>query len=212
MASLSTSPEGPSTPQCPWSVYSSRQRSAISTSSSPMAARSVRSATCTTPSGSQAPLPCGVLVLGHAEEDQTRERRARPAAWPRPPRSRACAGPRRAWRRWARGRSTPSRTKSGATRSSTLRRASATKAAKRRRAAHPAQAACRKGVGHHVNARRRRRSGDRSGRPAPAPSPRPTTPRLRRRWPCRPPGPPPPCSARCTRHGAAPARACRRAW
>ena len=63
-ASLSTSPSGPRTPQWPWSVYSSRQRSAMRTSSSPTASRTARSATCTTPSGSQAPLPCASLRAG----------------------------------------------------------------------------------------------------------------------------------------------------
>ena len=69
MASLSTSPSSSSTPQWPWSVYSSTQRSAISTRSSPTSSRRSRSATCTMPSGSQAPEPSASLVAGHAEQD-----------------------------------------------------------------------------------------------------------------------------------------------
>ena len=55
-----------------------------------------------------------------------RGRRARPGAWPRPPGSRWCAGPARAWMRSGTGPSIPSRTNRGAIRSSTPRRASAT--------------------------------------------------------------------------------------
>ena len=53
-----------SNPQWPWSVYSSRHRSAISTSESPTSSRRSRSATCTMPSGSEAPRPAASLRSG----------------------------------------------------------------------------------------------------------------------------------------------------
>ena len=64
VASLSTSPSASSTPQWPWSVYSSRHRSAMRTIWSPRSSRRSRSATCTMPSGSQAPEPVASLVAG----------------------------------------------------------------------------------------------------------------------------------------------------
>ena len=66
---MSTSPASVSRPQWPWSVYSSRQSSAMRTSESPTSSRRLRSATCTTPSGASAPEPRASLVVGHAEED-----------------------------------------------------------------------------------------------------------------------------------------------
>ena len=65
---MSTSPSAVSRPQWPWSVYSSRQSSAMSTSASPTSSRSVRNATCTTPSGASACEPRGVLVARDAEQ------------------------------------------------------------------------------------------------------------------------------------------------
>ena len=50
---VAVAPSSTSTPQWPWSVYSSRQRSASSTRSSPTSSRRSRSASCTMPSGSQ---------------------------------------------------------------------------------------------------------------------------------------------------------------
>ena len=41
----------------------------MSTTSSPTSPRRSRSDSCTTPSGSDAPLPVGVLGGGHAEQD-----------------------------------------------------------------------------------------------------------------------------------------------
>ena len=64
VASLSTAPEGSSTPQCPWSVYSSRHRSDISTVSVPTSAASRRSATCTIPDGSSAAEPRPSFAAG----------------------------------------------------------------------------------------------------------------------------------------------------
>ena len=77
VASLSTSPRSFSTPQCPWSVYSSRQRSVIITASSPKSSRSARIACCVIPSGFHASDALGVLVLGHPEQHE-REHAARP--------------------------------------------------------------------------------------------------------------------------------------
>ncbi len=91
-----------------------------------MAARSVRNATCTTPSGSQAPLPCASLCAGTPK-------RINPGM---PSETRRLASATRESREcWTSpgmeaigtGDAAPSRTKSGATKSSTSRRASATK-------------------------------------------------------------------------------------
>ena len=57
-----------STPQWPWSVYSSTHRSAISTTSSPTSPRRSARASCTMPSGSKAPLPTASLCGRHAEQ------------------------------------------------------------------------------------------------------------------------------------------------
>ena len=51
-------------PQWPWSVYSSRQSSAISTSASPTSSRRLRNATCTTPSRASACDPRASFVAG----------------------------------------------------------------------------------------------------------------------------------------------------
>ena len=72
VASLSTSPvAGSRTPQCPWSVNSSRQQSAITTMLSPTASRTAPRARAQMPSGEEGGRPGGILVLGlgHAEED-----------------------------------------------------------------------------------------------------------------------------------------------
>ena len=53
-----------STPQCPWSVNSSRQRSVMTTSSSPTASTTARVAMLRIPSGSSAPEPRASLVSG----------------------------------------------------------------------------------------------------------------------------------------------------
>ncbi len=57
VASLSTDPSAASTPQCPWSVNSSRHRSAMTTVASPTSATTSRIAVLSTPSGSTAPRP-----------------------------------------------------------------------------------------------------------------------------------------------------------
>ncbi len=64
VASLSTSSCWSSTPQWPWSVYSSRHRSAITTWSSPSSSRSARSARCAIPSGFHASEPSASLRSG----------------------------------------------------------------------------------------------------------------------------------------------------
>ena len=64
VASLSTRPSAVSTPQWPWSVYSSRQRSAMSTRSSPTSSRRSARAACTMPSGFQASEPSASLPAG----------------------------------------------------------------------------------------------------------------------------------------------------
>ncbi len=64
VASLSTSPEAVRMPQWPWSVYSSRHRSAISTVASPTSDARSRSAFCTMPAGSSAPEPRPSLTAG----------------------------------------------------------------------------------------------------------------------------------------------------
>ena len=63
VASLSTSPYAPSTPQDPWSVYWQRQTSVI-TGSSGARARIARTPRCTTPSSSQALEPSASLRSG----------------------------------------------------------------------------------------------------------------------------------------------------
>src|SRR5215217_2812404 len=55
---------GPRTPQCPWSVYSHRHRSAIRATSSPRSARRARRARWTIPSGAHAWEPSGSLSAG----------------------------------------------------------------------------------------------------------------------------------------------------
>src|SRR6266480_535666 len=62
-ASLSTSPSC-TTPQCPWSVYSHRQASPI-TSSSGAARFTARAACCTIPCSSYAPEPARLLGILH---------------------------------------------------------------------------------------------------------------------------------------------------
>ena len=62
--SLSTSPSDVSTPQCPWSVYSSRQRSVTITASSPKSSRSAWIACCVIPSGFHASVPSASLCSG----------------------------------------------------------------------------------------------------------------------------------------------------
>ena len=64
VASLSTRPRSSRTPQWPWSVNSSRQRSAMMTRSSPTASRTRATATLRMPSGSSAPEPTASLVVG----------------------------------------------------------------------------------------------------------------------------------------------------
>src|SRR5580692_3776294 len=62
--SLSTAPAGVTMPQCPWSVYSHRHRSAVTTRSSPTSALMSESASCEMPSGSSAALPRLSLSAG----------------------------------------------------------------------------------------------------------------------------------------------------
>ncbi len=64
VASLSTTPSGVSTPQWPWSVNSSRHRSAITGSASPTSATQSAIATFKIPSGSTAPVPRASLCSG----------------------------------------------------------------------------------------------------------------------------------------------------
>ena len=75
-----------STPQWPWSVNSSRHRSAITTRSSPTSATTSRTATLRMPSGSVGARADGVLALRDPEQHDPAEPRARPPR--RPP----CAG------------------------------------------------------------------------------------------------------------------------
>ena len=62
-----------SNPQWPWSVYSSRQSSAISTRLSPTSSRSVRSATCITPLVASACRAAGVLGGRDPEQHHGRD-------------------------------------------------------------------------------------------------------------------------------------------
>ena len=96
-----------------------------------------RGASCTMPSGSKAPLPDGVLVRRHAEQDDGAARRARPARSTSLRRLSRCAGRRRAATRSAAARSMPSRTNSGATRSAGAHGRLGDEVAHRRRAAQP---------------------------------------------------------------------------
>ena len=59
------------TPQCPWSVYSQKQTSAIRTSSG-TAALTARSARCTMPSSDHEALPAASLVFRQPEEQHRR--------------------------------------------------------------------------------------------------------------------------------------------
>ena len=62
-----------STPQWPWSVYSSRQRSAMSTSRSPMVVAQVAQGELHDAVGVPGARALGVLALGDAEEDHRRD-------------------------------------------------------------------------------------------------------------------------------------------
>ena len=64
VASLSTEPSSASTPQCPWSVNSSRHRSAISTVSPPTSEARSASATLRMPAGSDAADPTASRSAG----------------------------------------------------------------------------------------------------------------------------------------------------
>ena len=96
VASLSTRPSGVSTPQCPWSVNSSRQRSLITVSASPTSATTSVIATLRIPDGSVAPDPSASLCSRDAEQHHAAEPEVgrlvrQPSAG-----SRGCAGRRRA--------------------------------------------------------------------------------------------------------------------
>ena len=113
------------TPQWPWSVYSSTHRSAHEHESSPTSSRRSRRATCTMPSGSQAPEPSASfaagtpnrITAGHAQAGQLRDLLAQRLAGVLHD-----AGQRRD----RLGLVMPSRTNSGAMRSSGPSRVSAT--------------------------------------------------------------------------------------
>ena len=121
-------PRPSSTPQWPWSVYSSTQRSAMSTSSSPTSSRrSRRAPPARCRRGPRRPNPRRPWWPARRRGSR-RARRGRPAR--RPP----CGATRVCWTTpgsdaigW--GSSMPSRTNSGATRSSTDSRVSATRRA-----------------------------------------------------------------------------------
>ena len=180
------------------------------TSSSPTASRTARSATCTTPSGSQAPLPCGVLARRHAEEDEPGHARARPAAWPRPPASRrvCCTSP--GMDAIGTGAVDPLPHEERGHQVVDAEARLGDQAPQGRRAAQPAQRGVREapparsgsgvGLGHRPSLRGRR--------PPPGPkwsdqlgddALRGRRPRPRARRRARPPGPPRPSSARCRR-------------
>ena len=148
VASLSTAPSSRSTPQWPWSVYSHRHTSVI-TSRSGCASLIARVASCTTPSSSQAPEPSASLSVGDAEQQHGRDaERAQPRRPPRP-RPRSTGARRRASRRSARGPSRPASTNSGGTKSPAIAAASRARGrAGRGVRAQPAQAGC--GKGHRV--------------------------------------------------------------
>ena len=126
VASLST--EQPSVsrmPQCPWSVYSSTHRSAISTTSSPTSSRNSPSATWTMPSGFHASEPSASLRAGTPKRiaaGTPRSRRRRTSA--RSEATVCCTTP--GSDGTGCGSSMPSRTNSGATRSSMPSTVSAT--------------------------------------------------------------------------------------
>ena len=107
-------PRASSTPQWPWSVNSSRQRSVCTTSASPTSAtrdpgREVEDAVRVGRAGAD-----GVLVLGHPEQHHAADPRRRRLARARPEASRASAARRRAWTRSASARSRPrARTSAG---------------------------------------------------------------------------------------------------
>ena len=107
VSSLSTSPSC-STPQWPWLVYSQRQTSVTSVRPG-TSARSARSARCTMPSASQAPLPSSSFSSGMPNSSTARTPERTRAAAPRGRSRRRCAarsrrGPRRGARRPRRGR------------------------------------------------------------------------------------------------------------
>jgi hypothetical protein len=81
VGSLSTSKPSPdltTTPQWPWLVYSHRQTSAIRTSFFAASdCLSARSACCTMPFSSHAPVPCSSFAAGKAEEQQSADAQLR---------------------------------------------------------------------------------------------------------------------------------------
>ena len=76
VASLSTFPASSRTPQCPWSVYSSKQRSAMTTASSPNSVRTEAIDCCAIPSGFQASDPSASFVAGTAKSMNDRTPRS----------------------------------------------------------------------------------------------------------------------------------------
>ena len=125
VASLSTPPVGVRTPQCPWSVYSSTQRSAMATTLSPWSSRRFFNATWTTPSGFQASDPVGSFRAGNPK--RTIPGTPRPASSFTSARSESwvcCIIPGRD--EMGCGSSMSSRTNKGAIKSSTPTRVSAT--------------------------------------------------------------------------------------
>ena len=92
--SLSTSPRALSGPQCPCSVYSQRQTSAI-TASAGSASLSALTAACVIPSCAQAPLPSASFCEGTPNSSTARtpsSRSSAASAASRSVESRACPG------------------------------------------------------------------------------------------------------------------------
>ena len=116
-----------SRPQWPWSVYSSRQRSAMSTTSIAVVVAQVAQGHLHDAVGVGRAGAAGVLVLGHAEEDHAGDAQVDQLGHLLDAASPACAARRPAATGWAAASSMPSRTNSGATRSSTPSRVSATR-------------------------------------------------------------------------------------
>jgi len=120
---LSTDPSARSTPQWPWSVYSSRQQSAMRTQSSPNRPRSDRRAAWTMPASFQASEPSASLRVGTPKRSTAPRPVASACSTVAPVLSTvSCRCPGRLG--MATGAAMPSRTKSGRTREERLSRVS----------------------------------------------------------------------------------------
>ena len=166
-------PSDPSTPQWPWSVYSSRHRSAMSTRVAerpPQLGQRHLDDPVGVPGAASRWRPC---VAGHPEEHEPGDPERAPDAWPRPRARTACAGRGRASRRWARARRRPRAHEQGGDQVVDAQRGLGHQPAQGRRAAQAAQAADGEaGAGRVRSAESTTRQPTRRRRRVPTPEPR----------------------------------------